>query len=322
MQSEAPTEAGNGMKETAERLVAELNSLMEGEGVVAALVALGPAAIPPLRRFLLEGRPSTVYQPRRWAVQALGGLGAREVLVEYLTSRPAADPQLRFAEEAVQNAAVREFQRWPGPTTAAFLLDLAKKKMLSGLVEVFGKLRLVEAVPYLDRALEDDMCRLQAEEALIEIGEQARQAIILSSTTHLPDKDTETPSSLRRRQSTLHVLSSIGIRQGDWPSLRGLLQEEDPEIVVRCCELAVNGGILDDREAVIARLIAISCKAPWFLQEEIVECLLAWIDAARPAIDAEVGRRLMAPEIDRVRDQCLRLLLRVLRRASQEAGSA
>jgi len=166
------------------------------------------------------------------------------------------------------------------------------------------------------------MCRLQAEEALIEIGEQARQAIILSSTTHLPDKDTETPSSLRRRQSTLHVLSSIGIRQGDWPSLRGLLQEEDPEIVVRCCELAVNGGILDDREAVIARLIAISCKAPWFLQEEIVECLLAWIDAARPAIDAEVGRRLMAPEIDRVRDQCLRLLLRVLRRASQEAGSA
>lgn len=307
------------ISEEAERLVAALNSLLEGEGVVTALVALGPAAIAPLRRFLLEGRPSTVYQPRRWAVQALGGLGARDVLIEYLTSRPPADPQLRFAEEVVQNAAVREFLRWPDSATEDFLLELSKKRMLSGLVEVFGKLRMVEAIPYLDGALQDDVCRLPAEEALIEIGEPAREAIILSATTCLPDRDTETPSSLRRRQSALRALSSIGIRQVNWPNLRGLLQEEDPEIVLRCCALAVNGGILDDREAVVARLIAISGKAPWFLQEEVVECLLAWFDAARPAIEAEVGRRMMAAEIDRVRDQCLRLLLRVLRRAEEEA---
>jgi hypothetical protein len=302
--------------EQAERLVAALNSLLEGEGVVTALVALGPVAIAPLRRFLLDGRPSTVYQPRRWAVQALGGLGAREVLVEYLTSRLPADPQLRFAEEAVQNAAVREFLRWPDAATADFLLDLSRKRMLSGLVEVLGKLRLVEAIPYLDRALEDDVCRLPAEEALIEIGEPARQAVILSATTPLPDKDNETTSSLRRRQSALHVLSSIGTRPEDWPSLRSLLQEEDPEIVVRCCVLAVTARIQDDREAVVARLIAMTGKAPWFLQEDLVECLVEWFDVARSAIDDELSRRMMAPEIDRVRDQSLRLLLRVSRLAN------
>ncbi len=313
---------GCARNEEAERLVAALDSLLEGEGAVSALVALGPAAIAPLRRFLLEGRPSTVYQPRRWAVQALGGLGAREVLIEYLTSPAPADPQLRFAEEAVQNAAVREFLRWPDAATAGFLLDLSKGRILSGLVEVFGKLRLVEAIPYLDRALQDDICRLPAEDALIEIGEQARRAVILSATTPLPEKDAETPSSLRRRQSALHVLSCIGILQEDWPSLRGLLQEEDPDIVVRCCELAVAARILNDRETAAARLIAISGTAPWFLQEDLVECLVAWFDAARTAIEAEVSRRMMAPEIDRVRDQCLRLLLRVLRRASHEARFA
>lgn len=51
----------------------------EAERLVAALIALGEKAIGPLRRFLLEGRPSTVYQPRRWAVQALGGLGDSNV---------------------------------------------------------------------------------------------------------------------------------------------------------------------------------------------------------------------------------------------------
>jgi hypothetical protein len=308
----------SGKTEQAERLVAALNSLLEGEGVVTALVALGREAIAPLRRFLLDGRPSTVYQPRRWAVQALGGLGAREVLIEYLYARLPADPQIRFAEEAVQNAAVREFLRWPDAVTADFLVELSKRRMLSGLVEVFGKLRMVEAIPYLDRALEDDVCRLPAVEALVEIGEPARQAVILSAMIPLPGKDAETASSLRRRQSALHALSSIGIRQEDWPGLRGLLQEEDPEIVIRCCVLAVAARILDDREAVVARLIAMAGKAPWFLQEDLVECLVTWFDAARIAIAEEVSRRMMAPEIDRVRDESLRLLLRVSRRAGHD----
>ncbi len=306
----------------AERLVAALDSLMEGEGAVTALVALGPKAIAPLRRFLLEGRPRTVYQPRRWAVQALGGLDARDVLVEYLSLPPSADPQLRFAEDAVQNAAIREFLRWPGAETTTFLLGLSKNKMRAGLVDVFGKLRLVEAIPYLDRALEDDVCHLAAEEALITIGEPARGALILSATTKLLDGDTEIPSSLRRRQSALRVLSEIGIRREDWQRILRLVTEDDAEIAVRASVILVKAGAVEAQEPVVARLIAVSGTAPWFLQEDIVECLLAWFDPARPDIEAEVARRMKAPEIDRVCDQCLRLLLRVMRRARQETTAA
>jgi hypothetical protein len=298
-------------EEEAERLVAALDSLLEGEDAVAALIALGERAIGPLRRFLLEGRPRTVYQPRRWAVQALGGLGARGVLAEYLSRPVPADPQLRFAENAVQNAAVREFLRWPDAETAALLLDLSASRMLAGLVEVFGKLRLVEAIPYLDRALEDDICRLPAEEALSAIGEPAREALMLSATTSLPAGDAESPSSLLRRRSVIRVLAGIGIRREDWPRLRSLLQEEDAEIVVLACVVAVHSGIPEAKEPGISRLLAVCGTAPWFVLEDVVECLLAWFDAARPAIEGEIERRMSAPLAERVQDQCLRLLLRV-----------
>lgn len=317
--------SGEAMRETddeAEQLVAALDNLMEGEGIVTALVALGPKAIGPLRRFLLEGRPSTVYQPRRWAVQALGGLDAREVLVEYLTSLPpAADPQLRFAEEAVQNAAIGEFLRWPSAETTAFLLGLSRNKMRTALVDVFGKLRLVEAIPYLDRPLQDDVCRLPAEEALIAIGEPAREALILSATTTLPAGGLETPSSLRRRQSTLRVLSEIDIRREDWPKILPLITEADAEIAVRASVILVKARAVEAQKPVIARLIAAAGAAPWFLQEDIVECLLAWFDTAQPDIEAEVACRMKAPESDRVRDQCLRLLLRVMRRHRRREAS-
>jgi hypothetical protein len=257
LERQSQIEVDDGVAAQAEQLVAALDNLMEGEGVVTALVALGASAIGPLRRFLLEGRPSTVYQPRRWAVRALGGLDARDVLIEYLSLPAAADPQLRFAEEAVQNAAIREFLRWPSAETTAYLLGLSRKKMRAGLVEVFGKLRLVEAIPYLDRALQADCDRLAAEEALIAIGTPAREALILSATTKLPEDDIESPSSLRRRRSALHVLAAIGIRREDWPKVKSLVQEEDAEIVAYGCMLAVKAGAVDDRETVIARLVAI-----------------------------------------------------------------
>jgi len=295
----------------ADRLIAALNNLLEGESAKAALVKLGPAAIPSLRRFLLEGRPSTVYQPRRWAVEALGALGAREVLMEYLSLPPSTDPQIEFAEQAVCNAAAREFLRWPDDATVSFLLALAGQRMLPGLVEVFGHLRLTEAIPYLDRALEDDLCRLLAEDALASIGGTARQALILSATTPLPAGDLELPSSLRRRQSALRVLARIGICAEDWPMLRGLLEEEDPEIVTLVCVLAVQSGISEAASPGAARLLSVAGRAPWFLLDDIVDCLRSWYELAKTAIAAEVESRMHAPAAVKIQDQTLRVLLRV-----------
>lgn len=306
--------AANGERRIDE-LIAALDNLWEGERAVVALIAYGPGAVAPLRRFLIGGRPATVYQPRRWAVEALGGLGAREVLEEYLTLPLVADPEVRFAEEAVQNAAIREFLRWPDRRTADFLLDLSRHRMLVGLVEVLGKLRLPEAIPYFDRALEDDTCRNAAEEALAGLGEAAREHLLLSAVFRLPAGRPESPSSLRRRQSALRILAAAGIRPEEWPRLQELVDEEDPEIAVRACVLAVQAGIREAARQGVTRLVALAPVAPWFLQDEIIECLLAWWDEARPAVEAELMKRMAAPEAERVRDRALRLFLRAVRLA-------
>jgi HEAT repeat protein len=308
----------------AELLVRALDNLREGGGAVTALVALGAPAVGPLRRFLIEGRPGTVYQPRRWAVQALGALGARQVLMEYLASPPPEDPEIRLAEEAVRNAAIREFLRWPDSGTTAFLLCIARDAMLPALAEVFGAMQLPEAIPFLLRALEDDVCRLPAEEALGRIGEPARADLIRSANTPLPGPGAESPSSLRRRRSALRVLASIGAAPTDWPALRGLLRDQDPEIVALCGSLAVQAGVGADREEIIRRLIEAGADAPWFVQEDIADALVAWFDDARPAIEAEIARRMGKPEAERVQDRLLRLLLHVARRAGQDrrAGEA
>ena len=296
-------------------MVAALESLLDGEGAVTALVAMGEKAVAPLSRFLLDGRPGVVFQPKMWAVQALAALGARHVLMEYLDSTPPDDPQLRYAEEAVRNTALREFARWPDPVTQAFLLEMSRRVMLPGLVEALGRLRLAEAIPFLDRALEDDVCRPPAETALAFLGPPARAALILSAANRLPRFEPETPSSLRRRQAAIRILSEIGIEPEDWPALEPLLRDEDPEIAVRICSLAVKTNIVEAQDQGIPRLIELSGVTPWYLNEDVVQCLLAWRGRAWPAMEREVEQRLRAPKVYQVQDQTLRLLRRVMRLA-------
>ena len=64
--------AGETAEDYAEDLVQKLNSLQNPDRAVAQLMACGAAAIPPVTRFLLLGKPGVVYQPRRAAVEILG----------------------------------------------------------------------------------------------------------------------------------------------------------------------------------------------------------------------------------------------------------
>jgi len=47
------------------------------------LIKCGPAAIGPLRKFLMEGKPSKIFQPRLWAIRALAGLRAKNIFYLY-----------------------------------------------------------------------------------------------------------------------------------------------------------------------------------------------------------------------------------------------
>lgn len=304
------------------RLVESLNDLMSGEAVVTALVQLGSRAITPLRTFLLEGRPSTVYHPRRWAVAALGGLGAVDVLFEYLNNpRKIDDPQLRFAEEPVQNAAIRALAAQADQGIVQFFLEFSKRKMLPSLAEVFGQLQCTAALPFLDRALEDDVCRPEAENAFRKVGAPARSHLVMSAITPRPSADAETPSSLRRRRSALSLLVDIGIGPENWEELKQLVMDEDPELFIHLCVLAADAGI-QEREDLARRLIGAFPVAPWDLHESVEQCLTTWFEVAEPLIEEEVRRRTAVHQARPGFDETLRFLSRVLRSARQGRAEA
>ena len=102
--------AGNGaassLRPEIERRMRELNTVTGCDQAAVKLVCCGPRAIPVLTPFPIEGRPGAVHQTRQTAVEALGGLGAKDVLLQYLLlERRIEDSATRFAEQSVKNAA-------------------------------------------------------------------------------------------------------------------------------------------------------------------------------------------------------------------------
>jgi hypothetical protein len=296
------------------RLIACLQSLVDGQSAIEELAACGPRAIPPLREFLLSGRVTSVPQPRMWAVEALALLGAREVLIEYLQApNRVVDTQLQFAEDAVRSTAGRGLSAWRDNQTFEILLDLCRKRNLPGIVETLAGFERAEAIPCLDRALEDDMCRKAAEDGFRKLGPIARSALLLSAVTPLPNTEEETPSSVCRRRSVLGLLTEIGVERQNWADLRPLLAERDPELLTRLAHIASSVAESRDRACAAAALVGVLGRLPWFVCKEAEEALVALAPESVPSIDAELSRRLSNPPLVRAGDEVLRMLLRLKR---------
>jgi hypothetical protein len=298
-----------------ERLIGELNSLEAGERASAQLILRGAAAIEPLAAFLLTSRPESIFQPRRWAVETLGALGATDVLIEYLNCGPViSDPVVNEGERIVADAAVAELANHSSPEILQFFLRLANSRMLPALAKAFGRYRVLDAMPYLDRALEDDRCRSAAEEALLQLGVAARNHLTFSAITPLPSYEEELPSSLLRRRSALAVLQDIGIDiEQHWPRLETLLDSPDPGLVVGVCVLALEQQVPIDVHKAVRRLIIVSPTAPWRLHDQLFRCFDVWYRTAEALITTEVRARLEAPATIRAWDGALLLFRRVLR---------
>lgn len=154
MANHGEIEKAYGQSALINRYLEELDSLKDGEGAVARLVSCGPSAVEPLRRFLLEGKPGIVYHTRRFAVSALAGLGARDVLIEYLKrKKEIPDPAIRLSEEAVESAAALQLVRWPSEEVCQVLIAIAQERCLPGALEALGELKIFDAVPVLVNAL-------------------------------------------------------------------------------------------------------------------------------------------------------------------------
>jgi HEAT repeat protein len=302
-------------KPDVDRLIEQLGMVTECDQASVSLIRYGPAAIPALRRFLFEGKPSVVYQPRRAAVEALSGLGAKDVLIEYLGwKREIPDAATRFGEECVRNAAARMLSRFPSKDVLDVLLSFALPHCEPGIVDALAHFSSLEAIPYLLRALEDDLCQMPAMDGLRRLGREAELALVTSALTRLPSPDEERPSSFRRRGKALELILEMGPSATSWPLLRALLDENDPAIVTATSKLAIHCGSGDDRIKAAHRLVAVLPRADWFSREEIQNCLVELYPEAESFIEQECASRKTEPEAQQVMDPALRVLERVRRK--------
>lgn len=306
-----------------DQLVQRLNSLHDEYQAVASLIGYGRAAVPALKRFLFAGKPGVVYQPRRAAVEVLGALGAKDVLIEYVTwEKNIADPAVRMAEEAIENAAARELARWRTRDVLETLLGFALTHSRTGVIEALGQFACPEAIPYFLHALEDDLREAAAENALRTLGRRAELALAVAARTALPSDDEERPSSVRRRTRALELLAELGASGETWPILRPLLADVDPGIATAISRIAATSGDHQDKVTAVDRLLEVLPGADWFLRGQIQDCLVSLYAEGRPRIEREIADRSELQETTQAMDLPLRTLLGVRRRAAQEVPSS
>jgi hypothetical protein len=269
------------------RLIGALGSLADGELAVSMLVACGAPAVPYLAAFLLEGRPSSVAEPRRRAVRALAELGAAEVLLQYLEQpKDHLDPVLRMAEEEVESLAAESLSRWDTDDVFRALMHLASQRMLLGLCVAFGRMGRMESLPVLVHALGNDMCSVAAAEAILTFGKRAIPALQFAAGARELMQDRETPSSTKRRLAALRLLRSLLPAQELWSHVHRMAQEEDPRIAATACLAGLEAATGQDRELLAMRLLPLASQVDWFIQGEISEGLAGHFGDVRSALEA------------------------------------
>ncbi|SNS19300.1 hypothetical protein SAMN04488503_3118 [Humidesulfovibrio mexicanus] len=277
MAASEPTRARHGCSdaEVAE-LVRDLDSLADGPRAAELLAACGERAVAPLRTFLMQGRPSGVFQPRQRAVETLAALGAKDVLMEYLTGEMAIpDPVDAYGEEAVVNTAARLLARWRDDKVYRVLLALLRRKATPGAIDAVGEFRRVEAIPVFIAALGDSISRTFAEEALRKAGAIALPALLEAALRPWPSAREETPTSRIRRRGVLRLLAELGPPPGAWEQFAPLLRSSDLEIAARASRLWLDSKDEGLRRAAVRRLASLFPKASCFLQFEMADWLRA-----------------------------------------------
>lgn len=266
--------------------ILRLRALREGEQAVLDLVACGPSAVEPLREFLFLRDSSGMFQPRCQAVEALMALGAKDVLLAFLTQqRDVADPVEQAGEDAVTNAVARALSRWQEDHIFSLLLEIGRHKLLAGVVEALGNYRREEAVPIFAAALGDDFCRPAAEKAFRKLGASSCPCLLQLARDRTPSLDAESESSRRRRRSALRLF--VELQQGEdlLVIMRSYLADADSQVVLLACSIYLLKGSPAEQEKVAARLINLFSNSDWILHEEVEELLIQQYANCRAVIE-------------------------------------
>lgn len=296
--------------------IAKLKSFSEGHRGVADVIACGGRAIPALRRILFEREPSGLFQPRCRAVEALPGLGAHNVLIDFLqVERKIADPIERLGEDAVINAAALALANIREQRVFELLLRLGQRPALTGVIGALGAFTRTEAIPVLVDALEEDASRHTAETALWKLGQKARAALMRTVDLQMPSGERESESSARRRRSAFKLLAEMDGSRAAWHRLRHLMHDNDVKLAARACEVGLARGSASERIGAVRRLIELLTQKDWMLREEIEVYLTIHFATAREVI-AQYLNQIPHPRDDTaVREQTETVLRRIIAHA-------
>jgi hypothetical protein len=304
--------ASRRIDEPADALIERLRGLRDGDRAVPALVALGPSAIAPLRRFLFERERSGIYEPRCNAVAALAWLKADDVLLDFLNDAAAVqinDPIERTGEDAVINAAARAIRHRRDDASFAVLRRIARQRPMAGVIEALGDRGRDEAIPWLVEGLSSDFARKAAESALRKFGITARPNLIAAALNAQPAPATESETSLRTRRSALGLLGDIGVTLDEWSRLKPLMEARDSRLATLACHLAlVTGQSALDREAAVGRLIELLRSNNWFLAVYIEDWLAENHDDTARVVNRAIDRGDPLVRDMRVRASLLRVV--------------
>lgn len=304
-----------------QKQIRKLNDLRDGDRAVDELICLGEQAVGHLREFLINGPPSHIYQPRQRAVRALARLGARQVLVEYLLMpKDIPDPITRFGEEAVENTAARALGAWRTEDVFEALMQLAQRRVLQGVIETLGLFQRSESIVLFVLALGDDFARGAAEHSLRSMGSRARPALLEAIRQPEPSFQDEAPSSSLRRKSAVRILAAMEWTPDQWPAISAILGDDDPEIFIPVCEIALRVAEPDVKDMAVTRLINNISRTRRQEHQEIEDILVKHFDVAQRQIMDKIAELSSNPNTSSFLDPTLEALLLICKREMVARG--
>jgi HEAT repeat protein len=264
-----------------------LKGLREGQIAILDLVACGQAAVEPLSKFLFAYNPSGIFQPRCEAVQALAALGARDVLVEFLSSpRDVIDPVEQAGENAVTNAVARALIKWPDDQVFSLLLE----------------------IPIFAAALGEDFCRPAAEKGFCKIGVSSCPYLLQLAEHRIISADFEYDSSRRRRRSALKLFAEMHHSEDLPETIRSLVTDNDPQVALLACSISLPRLSTAERKKVAVRLIDLLNSNNWMLRSEVEDVLIQYYSECRSIIENSLiqASEPVASSLRRVTSLCNR----------------
>ncbi len=255
-----------------ETSLARLKALHHEADGVADVVAIGECAIPALKTLLFTRETSGLHQVRCRAVEALGRLGAFDVLEEFLRKPGHTDPVERLGDDVVASAAACAIAQRKDDRAFDLLCELAAAHPLNGVIAALASFGRPEAIPVLINALEEDEVRLAAETTLSSFGAAARP-LLLDAVDRFASGSDLSESRLRKCRSILTVLSEIDLDPSDTERLRPLMRNADMQVSLLACRIGLRRGPATMRSDARTQLICLRRSAPWLERLQIDRCL-------------------------------------------------